>query len=86
MCVVMCGHRASTHLLPPPHLPRVVCVRVVRGQVCAEGDGVADTQAQSVAKLDFLIAYLKEMGERALAQVRVLCIVMVCKLCGACVV
>ena len=47
---------------------------------------MADTQAQSVAKLDFLIAYLKEMGERALAQVRVLCIFMVCKLCGVCVV
>ncbi len=30
---------------------------------------MADTQAQSVAKLDFLIAYLREQGERALAQV-----------------
>ncbi len=33
-----------------------------------EGDGVADTQAQSIAKLDFLIAFLKEQGGKALTQ------------------
>jgi hypothetical protein len=36
--------------------------------ITAEGDGVDDVQQQSIAKLDYLIAFLRDEGERTLRQ------------------